>query len=144
MNSAQSAFRWKDRLRFSIAVLAAAAAAYALDRWFFSGVTASKWIGLPQYAFKMNRLKAESEIWGMAALAAEGLALLLVLPRWTTEKLTPSASSVLAQPPEQNLMAEYAWKCIFRVGLCLLGTVVGAACFLLIANLPWLLARIAK
>lgn len=144
MNSAQSAFRWKDGLRYSIAVLAAAGAAYALDRWFFSGVLASKWIGLPQYASEMNRLKAESETWGMAALVAEGLALLLVLPRWTVERLTPSASSVLTQTPQQNLIAEYAWKCFFRVSLCLLGTVVGAVCFPLVTNLPRLFAGITK
>jgi len=144
MNPPPIALRWKDGVRYSIAVLTAAAAAYALDRWFFSGVTASKWIGLPQYASEMSRLKAESETWGMAALVAEGLALLLVLPRWTAEKLTPFASAVLAQPPQQNLMAEYAWKCFFRVGLCLLGTVVGAVCLPLIANLPRLFARVAK
>ncbi len=144
MNSVQSAFRLKNGLRFSTAVLAAAAAAYALDRWFFSGVMASKWIGLPQYASAMNKLKAGSATWGIAALAAECLALLLVLPRWTAEKSTPSANSVLAWPPQQNLTAQYAWKCFFRASFCLLGTVVGAACFPLIANLPWLFARIAK
>jgi hypothetical protein len=48
---AATVFGWlKNRPRYSLTILFAVASGYAIDRWFFSGVMASKWIGLPQYA----------------------------------------------------------------------------------------------
>jgi hypothetical protein len=58
----------KNRPRYSLAILLAAASSYAIDRWFFSGVMASKWIGLPQYASAMRELQNESRNWGIVAL----------------------------------------------------------------------------
>jgi hypothetical protein len=126
MSNTRSGPRWKNNLRYLVATLSAAGAAYAVDRWFLSGVMASKWIGLPQYASAMSQLQMESRHWGIAALVAEGLAVLLVLPRWAKEKRTPIATSVLTAPREENLRLGYFWKCILRVGFCLGGTLLAA------------------
>ena len=72
MSNTRSGPRWKNNLRYLVATLSAAGAAYAVDRWFLSGVMASKWIGLPQYASAMSQLQMESRHWGIAALVAEG------------------------------------------------------------------------
>ena len=63
--------RLKNRPRYSLAILLAAASSYAIDRWFFSGLIASKWIGLPQYASAMKELLNESRNWGIVALVLE-------------------------------------------------------------------------
>ncbi|MGB8476714.1 MAG: hypothetical protein WCE61_21745 [Candidatus Acidiferrum sp.] len=111
-----------------------AAAAYALDRWFFAGLTASKWIGLPQYASAMKELQAESRIWGIAALIIESLALALALPHWPKQKPEPQKNSDLSLATERNLSREYIMRCVFHSGLCVLGTVVFAILVPLIAN----------
>ena len=45
------------------------ACAHAIDRWFFSGVMTSKWIGLSEYEQAMKKLQKQSEIWEDVALA---------------------------------------------------------------------------
>jgi hypothetical protein len=126
MSNVRSGPRWKNRLRYSVATLSAVVAAYAVDRWFLSGVMASKWIGLPQHASAMNRLQMESQRWGIAALIAEGLAVLLVLPRWAKEKQVPIATSALTASRKENLPLGYFWKCALRMGFCLAGTLLAA------------------
>jgi len=82
----------KNRPRYLFAVLVVTAAAYAVDRWFISGLVASKWIGLPQYASAMKELQNESRNWGIAALVLESAALALSLPRWSKEKSRSQAA----------------------------------------------------
>jgi hypothetical protein len=83
----------KNRPRYSLAIVLAAASSYAIDRWFFSGVMASKWIGLPQYASAMRELQNESRNWGIVALVLEIAALALVLPRGPKKELAVPKNS---------------------------------------------------
>jgi membrane protein YqaA with SNARE-associated domain len=70
----------KNRPLYSLAILLGAASGYAIDRWFFSGLMASKWIGLPQYASAMKELQNESRNWGIVVVVLEIATLALVLP----------------------------------------------------------------
>lgn len=88
----------------------------------FSGLIASKWIGLPQYASAMRELQNESRNWGIVALVLEIAALALVLPRWPKEELALTKNSTLAFSTGWNAPTEYLGRCILHAGLCLLGT----------------------
>jgi hypothetical protein len=68
--------------RLALLILITCSCSCAVDRWFFSGLTASKWIGLPQYEQAMAELRAESAKWGVAAVVLGVAAFLLALPRW--------------------------------------------------------------
>jgi hypothetical protein len=120
--------------RSSVAVLFVAASSYAIDRWFFSGLAASKWIGLPQYASAMTKLQNESRNWGIVALVLELAALALVLPRWPREEQALTKNSPLTLLAERNRRRVFLGQCIFRAGLCILGTLVLAVLIPLIAN----------
>jgi hypothetical protein len=120
----------KNRLRYSLAILLAAASGYAIDRWFSSGVIASKWIGLPQYISAMRELQNESRNWGIVASVVETVALVLVLPRWPKQELALTRNAPLTLSTERNVWTEYLGRCI----LCLLAT-IGFAIFIpLVAN----------
>jgi len=82
-----------------------AASAYALDRWFSLGVAVSGWIGLPQFAPAMQKLNTESGRWGLAALALQCVAILMILPR-KPKKSAPAFST--GWPPSEPLDA-HAW-----------------------------------
>jgi hypothetical protein len=124
----------KNRPRYSLAILLGVASGYAIDRWFFSGLTASKWIGLPQYASAMKELQNESRNWGIVVVVLESTALALVLPRWPKEEIALTRSSPLTLSSERNVWTEYLGQCILHAGLCLLGTVGLAILIPLIAN----------
>jgi hypothetical protein len=125
----------RNRPRFSLAILLAAASGYAIDRWFFSGLMASKWIGLPQYASAMKELQNESQNWGIGVIVLESAAVALVLPRWPKEEIALTKGSPLTFSSERNVWSEYLGRCTLRAGLCLLGTVGLAILIPLIANL---------
>jgi hypothetical protein len=108
----------KNRPRYSLAILLAAASSYAIDRWFFSGLMASKWIGLPQYASAMRELQNESRNWGIVALVLVIAALTLVLPRWPKHELALTKNSPLTLSTERNVWTEYLGRCILHAGLC--------------------------
>ena len=127
----------KNRPRYSLAILLAAASSYAIDRWFFSGVMASKWIGLPQYASAMRELQNESRNWGIVALVLEIVALALVLPRWPKKELALPKNSPITLSSGRNARTEYLGRGILRAGLCLLGTLGLAILIPLIANSFW-------
>ncbi len=124
----------KNRPRYSLAILFAAASGYAIDRWFFSGVMASKWIGLPQYASEMRALQNESRNWGIVASVLETAALALVLPCWPKQELALTRNATLTLSSERNVWTEYLGQCILQVGLCLLATIGFAILIPLIAN----------
>ena len=124
----------KSRQRYLFAILAMAASAYTADRWFFSGLTASKWIGLPQYASAMNELQHESRYWGIAAIVLQSTGLLLALPRWPEKRITMARSSVLSVSAERNMWSEYFERCILGAALCLLGSLGFAILIPVIAN----------
>jgi hypothetical protein len=112
----------KNRPRYLLAILLVAASSYAIDRWFFSGLIASKWIGLPQYASAMRELHNESRNWGIVALVLELAALALVLPSWPKEELALTKNSLLTLSTGRNVRTEYLGRCVLNAGLCLLGT----------------------
>lgn len=58
----------KNRTRSVVAILLVGACGCAIDRWFFSGVMAGKWIGLSDYEQVMKELQKQSVIWGVVAL----------------------------------------------------------------------------
>ncbi len=127
----------KNRPRHSLAILLVAASGYAIDRWFLSGLMASKWIGPPQYASAMRKLQNESRNWGIVALVLEIAALALVLPRWPKGELALTKNPVLTLSTERNVWTEYLWRCILHTGLCILGTFGLAILIPLIANAFW-------
>jgi len=127
----------KNRPRYSLAIVLAAASSYATDRWFFSGVIASKWIGLPQYASAMRELQNESRNWGIVALLLEIAAFALVLPGWPAKELALIKDSPLTLRTGRNVWTESLGRGILHVGLCLLGTMGLAILIPLIANSFW-------
>jgi hypothetical protein len=127
----------KNRPRHSLAILLAGASSYAIDRWFFSGVIASKWIDLPQYASAMRELQNESRNWGIVALVLEIVALALVLPPWPKKELALPNHSPITLSGERNARTEYLGRGILNAGLCLLGTLGLAILIPLIANSFW-------
>jgi hypothetical protein len=113
--------RWlKSHPRYLLAILAITASAYAIDRWFFAGVMASKWIGLPQYASAMKELQSESREWGLLGVGLEALALLLFLPHRQIEKPIKASSLMLVGEARKW---EYPFRCAIRLALCVLATI---------------------
>lgn len=96
-----------------------AASAFAVIRWFFLGLTASKWIGLPQYASAMHELQKQSRNWGISALVLEGVAITLsLLPMKTQLKtLPPNATPYITYP--RQLVDHW----FIRAALCIVGTI---------------------
>jgi len=111
----------KNRPRFALAVLFVGACAYAIDRWFFSGVMASKWIGLSEYEQAMKELQKQSEIWGDVALVLGMVTFLLMLPTWPARSKSKATHGILTAPPEGNIWGEYFGQCIFRTGITIFG-----------------------
>jgi hypothetical protein len=103
--------------RYLLAILAVAAAAYAVDKWFFLGVTASKWIGLADHAALMRQTQDQSRNWGIAALVLELVAIILSLP------IESSSGGI------------HIIHCLRRSVFCILGTVVLAFLHVVVANL---------
>jgi hypothetical protein len=124
----------KNRPQYSLAILLAVASGYAIDRWFLSGVMASKLIGLPQHASSMRELQNESRDWGIVASVLEAVALVLVVPRWPKQELALTRDAPLTLSTERNVWTEYLGRCILQVGLCLLATIGFAILIPLVAN----------
>lgn len=101
-----------------------ASSAFAVIPWFFLGLNASKWIGLPQFASAMQKLQHESRTWGIASLILEAVALALSLyPRTQHESPLPTAGAPFAYVLEKNRWVELVEHWFVRAALCILGTI---------------------
>jgi hypothetical protein len=125
---------WK-RPRYALAILPVAGCSYAMDRWFFSGLVASKWIGLPQYENAMKELQSQSMRWGIATLILGILALVSVLPRWPVRAEAGTIRAPLTPSSEGNVWMEYLGRCIFRAAMFFVATLGLAVLIPLAANL---------
>ena len=114
--------RLKNRPRFALAILFVGACAYAIDSWFFAGLTASKWTGLSEYEQAMKELQKRSVIWGDVALVLGIVAFALTLPTWPARSKIEAAHGILSATPEENIWTEYFVQCVFRAGIILFGT----------------------
>lgn len=111
--------------RFSIAIPFVASSAYALNQWFFLGLTASKWIGLPQFAPAMQRLNTESGRWGIAALALQCVAILMILPRKPKQSASVfSTERAPSEPLDAHAWIEHLGHCALRAALCCFITIL--------------------
>jgi len=116
--------------RFALLILITCLCSYAVDRWFLSGLTASKWIGLPQHEQAMAGLRTESAKWGVAAVVLGVAAFLLALPRWPARLESDATRSVLTSGSDGHILKAFLLQCLLRAG------VVGIAVFGLAAILP--------
>jgi hypothetical protein len=114
--------RLKSRPRFALAILLVGACAYAIDSWFFSGVMASKWIGLSEYEQAMKELQRQSLIWGDVAVVLGIVGFVLILPPWPVRSKIESGHRILTATSEGNIWWEYFGQCVFRAGIILFGT----------------------
>jgi ABC-type polysaccharide transport system permease subunit len=114
--------RSKNRPRFVLAILFVGACAYAIDSWFFAGLTASKWIGLSDHEQAMKELQKQSVIWRDVALMFGILAFALILPTWPTRTKSEVTHGILSATPEENIWGEYFVQCVFRAGIILFAT----------------------
>ena len=120
----------KKYARYLLGLALVGGCSYALDRSFAAGLTASKWIGLPQYEQAMHELRRQSERWETAALALGTLEFVLVLPRLPHKNKTEIRDQSLVASQEGNVWLTYLGQCI----LC--GAVVLALAFLLAVIMP--------
>jgi len=104
----------KTRPRYMLAAILLPAAAYAVDRWFLSGLMASKWIGLPQYESQMRELQTVSRKWGTVALVLEIVGTMLVLPPWPKLQTNQARASVLSGVINNHLWTGYLVRCILQ------------------------------
>ena len=112
----------KNRLRFALAFLFVGACSYATNRWFLSGLVASKWIGLPQYEQAMKELQKRSANWGVAALALGIVAFILTLPHWPVKSKNETTLDALTASAEANIWIGYFGQCALRAGVILFVT----------------------
>ncbi len=130
-----SVLGWIKKISWHLpAILAMVASAYAMDRWFISGLTASKWIGLPQYASAMKEFQNVSRTWGSRAVILECVAFVLLLPAWQKQKVVPMKDSMFLVTTNPNARLEFLGRCVLRAALCFLGTLALAILILVIAN----------
>lgn len=119
-----------------------AGSAFAVIEWFFLGVTASKWIGLPQYASAMRHLQDESRNWGIAVLVLQAVALALSLfSRTHQQEVLPAPRAPLTYVFEKNRWVELLESRLIRAALCILGTIGLIILFAVLAYLWGLLLR---
>jgi len=111
--------RVRNKPGYMLAILVAASCSYAIDRWFFSGLMASKWIGLPQYEQAMKELQGQSEKWGIAAVILGIVALVLILPHWPVEAKGDTGRSTIAASPGPNPWINYLLRCAVHAGILL-------------------------
>jgi len=111
--------------RFWIAIPFVAASAYALLRWFSLGVAVSGWIGLPQFAPAMRKLNTESGRWGLAALALQCVAILMILPRKPKKSaFVFSTGRAPSEPVDAHAWIEHLGHCVLRTALCCFITIL--------------------
>src|SRR4029077_905053 len=133
MNSQTKAF-WTS-LRFSMALPVVITGAYALNRWFFLGLNASKWIGLPQYESAMRGLQNESRHWGIAAILLEFVAVILLLPPTPDQRISqPATEGVPVHSLDHHEWIEYLGRCVLRVALCCAVTIALALVYAFLAS----------
>jgi ABC-type polysaccharide transport system permease subunit len=126
--------RLTNRPRLALAILFVGACAYAIDGWFFAGLTASKWIGLSEYEQAMKELQKQSVVWADVALAFGIVALALILPTWPARSKIEATHGILSATPEENIWRKYFVQCVFRAGIILFGTFGLAAMIPFAAN----------
>jgi hypothetical protein len=110
------AYRKTIHPRYLAGLVVIGACSYAIDRWFFSGLFASKWIGLPQYERAMHELQGQSMRWGTAALLLEIMALALVLPKFSRRNKNDAVDKSLIASREGNVWLAYLGKCVLCGG----------------------------
>jgi hypothetical protein len=115
-----------------LAIFIAAACSYAMDRWLFSELVASKWIGLPRYEQAMKELQSQSEKWGIAAVILGIVAIPLILPAWPLGAKGDAGRTTITA-------GSYPWigylgRCAVRVGIFLILTFGLAVLIPLAAN----------
>jgi hypothetical protein len=131
-----SVLNWvRNKPRYMVAIFVVAACSYAIDRWFFSGVMTSKWIGLPQYEQAMKELQSQSEKWGIAAVILGIVALPLILPRWPVEEKGDTGRTTITAGPAPNPWIDYLGRCVVRVGIFLFLTLGLAVLIPLVVSL---------
>jgi len=131
-----SVLSWvRNKPRYVLAILIVAACSYAIDRWFFSGLVASKWIGLPQYEQAMKELQSQSEKWGIAAVILGIVAMPLILPDWPVEAKGDAGRTTITAGPGPNPWIDYLARCAVRAGIFLVLTFGLAVLIPLAANL---------
>lgn len=86
----------RKRPRYALAIVSVRSQGCATDRWFFSGLTASKWIGLPQYEQAAAVLQKQSAFWGVTALGLGIAAFVLTLPLWPTRSNETTSYAITA------------------------------------------------
>ena len=119
--------------RWLLSVLTMAACAWALIQWFFLGLLASKWIGLPQYASAMQKQEQLSRSWGIAGAVLEVVALVLAFFAERQPSIpAPAAHASLTYPFEQNRWMHLVRYWFIRMALVVLGTVGFILLFLVI------------
>lgn len=116
--------------RLALLILVTCLSSYAADRWFLSGLTASKWIGLPQYEQAMTELRTESAKSGAAAVVLGIVAFLLAVPRWPARVKSDATRPVLTSGSDGNILKAFLLQCLLRAGI------VGIAVFGLAAIMP--------
>jgi hypothetical protein len=128
--------RWvRNKPRYMLAILVAAACSYAIDRWFFSGLVASKWIGLPQYEQAMKELQSQSEKWYIAAVILGIVGLALMLPHWPVEAKGDTGRTTITTSAVPSPWIDYLRRCVVHAGIFLLLTFGLAILIPLAANL---------
>jgi hypothetical protein len=125
----------RNKPRYVLAIFIVAACSYAIDRWFFSGLVASKWIGLPQYEQAMKELQNQSEKWGIAAVILGIVAIPLILPDWPVEGKGDAGRTTITAGPGPNPWIDYLGRCAVRAGIFLVLTFGLAVLIPLAANL---------
>jgi hypothetical protein len=132
----KSVLSWvRNKPRYVLAIFVVAACSYAIDRWFFSGVVASKWIGLPQYEQAVKQLQSQSEKWGIAAMILGIVAIPLILPNWPVEAKGAAGPTTITVGPGPNPWIVYLGRCAVRTGIFLVLTFGLAVMIPLAANL---------
>ena len=109
-----------------------ACAGYAADEWFFGGLVASKWIGLPAYESQMREALRESRAWGIAAIVMECAAVALAMPSWLKQRGDTDSSIIL-----ETVGSSRFGRAVLCTGYCL---ALSFVCALFLPAVGFLLA----
>jgi hypothetical protein len=109
----------RNKPRYMLAIFVVASCSYSIDRWFFSGLVANKWIGLPQYEQAIKELQSQSEKWGTAALILGIVALALMLPHWPVEAKADLGRATITASPGPDPWIDYLGRCVVHAAIFL-------------------------
>jgi len=124
---------WVFRRKWSfLAIGLMACAGYAADEWFFGGLVASKWIGLPAYESQMREALRESRAWGIAAIVMECAAVALAMPSWLKQRGDSDSSIIL-----ETVGSSRFGRAVLCTGYCL---ALSFVCALFLPAVGFLLA----